>query len=81
MASHAQISQNNKFSISLQYLKKEMNDEVDFFDKHESFLQIDAMILMGDSPAFPKSPDSKFATSLQYKDNNNKLEMKLIICM
>ena len=24
-----------------------MNDEVDFFDKHESFLQIDAMILMG----------------------------------
>ena len=47
MASHAQISQNSKFSISLQYLKKEMNDEVDFFDKHESFLQIDAMILMG----------------------------------
>ena len=27
---HAQITQNNKFPISLQYLKKELSDEVDF---------------------------------------------------
>ena len=41
VARHAQITQNNKFAISLQYLKKEVNDEVDFLDanKHESFLQ------------------------------------------
>ena len=49
MASHAQITQNNKFAISLQYLKKKVNDEVDFkhADKHESLLHIDTMILMG----------------------------------
>ena len=40
-----------KFAISLQYLKKEVSDEVFFFflhaNKHESLLQIDTMILMG----------------------------------
>ena len=29
MARHAQITQNNKFAISLQYLKKDVNDETD----------------------------------------------------
>ena len=47
MTSRAQITQNNKFPISLEYLKKEVNDEVDFFYKHESLLQIDTMILIG----------------------------------
>ena len=28
---HAQVTHNNKFTISLQYLKKEVSDEVDFF--------------------------------------------------
>ena len=56
MARHAQIIQNNKFAISLQYLKKEMSDEVDFLhaDKHESFLQIDTVIFDGDGQAFPE---------------------------
>ena len=43
MARHALITQNNKFAISLQYLKKkEVSDEVDFLraDKHQSFLQV-----------------------------------------
>ena len=31
MVRHAQITQNNKFDISLQYLKKELSDEVDFW--------------------------------------------------
>ena len=37
------------FAISLQYLQKEVSDEVDFLhaDKHESLLEIDTMILMG----------------------------------
>ena len=30
VARHAQITQNNKFVISLQCLKKEVSDEVDF---------------------------------------------------
>ena len=59
MARHAQIFQNNKFAISLQYLKKELSDEVDFLhaDKHESMLQVDGMILMGDGQAFAKFPE------------------------
>ena len=49
---------NNKFSISLQYLKKEVSDEVDIFhvDKNESYLQIDTMIFDGFGQAFPKFP-------------------------
>ena len=40
MAKHSQSSQNRKFTMSLQYLKKEVWDEVDFLqtDKHQSFL-------------------------------------------
>ena len=30
IARHAQSTQNNKFTISLQYLKKNVKDEVDF---------------------------------------------------
>ena len=37
---------------------KEESDEVDFLraDKHESFLQVDTMVLYGDGQAFPKFP-------------------------
>ena len=31
VAGHSHITQNNKFAISLQCLKKEVSDEVDFF--------------------------------------------------
>ena len=43
MVKHSQIPQTSKFTISLQYLKKEARDEVGFLhvDKHQSFLQID----------------------------------------
>ena len=39
VARHAQITQNNKSAISLQYFEKKMSDEIDFLhaDKHESF--------------------------------------------
>ena len=49
VARQAQIIQNSKFAISLQYAKKEVSNEVDFLlaDKHESLLQIEAMILTG----------------------------------
>ena len=45
---HAQITQHDKFAISWQYLKKEVNDKVDFLPafKHESLMQIGTMILM-----------------------------------
>ena len=40
---HSQSSQNSKFTMSLQYFKKEVRDKVDFLhvDKHQSFLQVD----------------------------------------
>ena len=40
MARHAQIIQNNMSAICLQYLKKELSDEVDFLhaDEHKSLL-------------------------------------------
>ena len=49
MARHTHITQNNKFAIYQQYLKKKVSGVVDFFnaDKHESLLQIDTMIFMG----------------------------------
>ena len=49
MARHAQITQDNNYSISVQYIKKEVSGEVDFLhaDKHESLLQIGTVILMG----------------------------------
>ena len=53
-----QIIQNKMFAISLQYLKKQGSDEVDFLhaDKHESFLLIDILIFDGDAQASPKFP-------------------------
>ena len=40
--------------MSLQYLKKEVRDEVDFLhaDKHQSFLQGDTIIIDGHDQAF-----------------------------
>ena len=42
MVKHSQSFQKSKFAMSLQYLKKEVKDEVDFLhaDKHQSFLKI-----------------------------------------
>ena len=50
MPSHGKVTQNFKFSVSLQYLKKEVSDDADFLyaDKHGRFLQIDTMICDGD---------------------------------
>ena len=55
-------------TISLQYLKREVNDEVDFLHagKHENLLQIDTMILMDMVKHFQSSQNSKFTTSVQY---------------
>ena len=63
MARHAQITQNNKFAISLQYRKKELSDGVDLFrtDMHESLLQIDSIILVGMVKHSQSSQNSKFA--------------------
>ena len=43
MVKHFQSFQNSKFTLSVQYLKKEVRDEVNFLhaDKYQSHLQID----------------------------------------
>ena len=56
MARPAQITQNNEFAKSLQYLKKELSYEVDVVhaNKHESLLQVDSIIFDGFGQACPK---------------------------
>ena len=80
MTRHAQITQNSKFATSLQYLKKELSAEVNFWhpDKHESFLQIDSMILMGIVKHFQSSQNSKFGISLQYLNKEVKDEVAFL---
>ena len=73
MTSHVQITQNNKFAISLQYLKKEESDKVEFLyaDKHKSLLQ---MVRHSQS-----SQNSKFASF--YNTLTKQLAMKFIFCL
>ena len=68
MARHAQITQNNKFAISLQYLKKEVSNEIDFLhaNKHESLLQIDTVSLIGIVRHSQSFQNSKVTMSSQY---------------
>ena len=65
MVKHSQSSQNSKFALSLQYLKKEVRDEVDFVHQkfstgwfqhfgRQSFLQGDTIIIDGHDQAFSK---------------------------
>ena len=81
VARHAQITQNRKFAISLQYLKREVNDEVDFLHagKHENLLQIDTMILTEMVKYFQSSQNSKFTMYLQYLRKEDR--DKFIFCM
>ena len=54
---HSQITQSNKFVISLQYLKKEVRDEVHFLraDK-QKFLQVGIIFFDEYSHIRPKYP-------------------------
>ena len=47
LARLSQSTQDDKFAIFLQYLKENEENEVDFLflDKHQRFLQVDAIIL------------------------------------
>ena len=78
---HSQSSQNSKFTMSLQYFKKEVRDKVDFLhvDKHQSFLQVDfntlgikdaykviLSLLLGMIKHSQSTQSNKFVISLQY---------------
>ena len=64
VARHTYSTQNNKYAVSLQYLKKELIYEIDDLhdDIRESLLQADSIIFYGFSQACPNYP-SKFAIS------------------
>ena len=66
IARQAYVTQNNKFVTSLQYFKKEVNDEVDFLHagKHENVLEIDTIILMKMVKHFQSPQSSKFPMPL-----------------
>ena len=58
VARQVQSAQNNKFTISLQYAKDKVKDEVDFLlaDKRRRFLQSDTIILGVCGQACPNYP-------------------------
>ena len=81
MARHPEITQKNKVTILLRYLKKKVNDEVDFLhvDKDENLLQIDSMILarmVKHSQIF-----KKVGLEYPYDTSKNKLRMNFVFCM
>ena len=81
VARHDQTNQNNRFTIFLQYPKKNMKDEVEFLlaDKRQRFLQIDSIILGVCGQACPNymPKNNKFAISLQYRNKEVSDEVEL----
>ena len=82
MVKHFQSSQNSKFVMSLQYFKKEVEDEVDFLhaDKRQRLLQVHfntsdikasykviLSLLVGMNKHSQITQSNKFATSAQYR--------------
>ena len=69
MVKHSQSSQNSKFTMSLQYPKKEVRDEIDFFYMQKSIKDLFKLILSF-SLCVAKHvkiiQNNKFAISLQY---------------
>ena len=72
MVKHFPSSQNNKFAMSLQYLKKEDRDEVDFLyaDKHESFYELALSFLMEVARHVQSTQNKKLVIFLQYASLN-----------
>ena len=59
VARYAESTQSNKFAISLQYLKENINDEVDILpaEKRQRFPQIDTIIFSSCCHACPNYPE------------------------
>ena len=73
MVKNSQSSQNSKFAMSLLFLKKEVEDEVDFFPFKE------ILSLMGIIRHSRSTQNNKFAISVQYL--KKEVRMELIFCM
>ena len=68
MVKHSQSSQNSKFAMSLQYLKKEVRDYVEFFYMQKNLKDFIKLILSFSVcvPKHAQITQNKFAISLQY---------------
>ena len=77
---HYHSSQNSKFAMSLQYLKKEVRDEVVFntLGMKVSYKVI-LSLLMGMIKHSQNTQSNKFLTSLQYLKKEARVEF--ILCM
>ena len=64
MARHAQITKNNKSAISLQYLKNEVSDKVDFCMQIR--MQVSYKLRLGIVKHSQSSQNSNFAMFLRY---------------
>ena len=74
VAKHAQSTQNNKFAISLQYLKENVKDEVDFL--HNVILLL-LICMMKHSQS---TQSNKFAISLQYPKKEVRNGVHVFAC-
>ena len=68
MIKHSQSTQSNKFSISLQYLKKKIRNRVHFLheDKHQSFYKLALLFLMEVARYVESTQSKKLVIFLQY---------------
>ena len=79
LARHVQSTQNNKFTISLQYLKENVKDEFGLLptDQRQRFLKIAIIILGLCVQAYSNYPSLLFFCNIF----RNNLVVKLIFCM
>ena len=68
MIKHSQITQSNKFAISLQYLKKDVRNGGHFWhaDKRQSFYKLVLSFLMEVAIDIQNTQDRKLEIFLQY---------------
>ena len=81
MGRHAQSTQNNKFAISLQYLKKEGRNEVGFLyvDKYQTLLQLAISTLVTKASHAKSNQNNKFAKFFQYLKREVTDEVEFLV--
>ena len=79
MIKHARSTQSDKFPIYLQYLRKEVKNEVYFLhaDKHQKFLQVGIAGFDRSGQICPSTKNRKLIISLQ---NIKKIVSQLLLC-
>ena len=83
MDRHAEITQNNKFAISLEYLKKEVSDEVDFLHEKYESMKVSYRLIPWFFWGWSRIHKAPKRASFQclYNILKKKLEIKLNFCM